>query len=521
MSVSSFKGPGTTIIRVHGRDATAPTPAPRPVPASIPPAKAPRRSPAARLPNANGAHDGDKMQPTSNQAESNRCAYVEVLFDFDYETEYGRKVYMHKGERFVLLKKMNDDWYQVMRLTSDNGSKTPVDDYDDDLLLDNEEERSASRLKKQRKNARNGHHGKSSSIGSIDVSSGDELDAEDEADYVNSPFYAPASYLREVADVGSATTSVLLSGSMSCDDSCEDVDSGNLEDAEVESSNTAATSSRESLLVDEPLTEIETTTTSSGVKPATPPRDYDSSSPSPNGRSIDCDNNNDLKSDKSKIGSSARSKSPPKPRIGRPSTPPDYANLKDLPILPVAVKKKNGLNAATAGTRNDSTPTPAERKASTPPAPTPGLSPVRILLDHWAEYVDASGRRFYYNSVTRESSWKPPRRRPSFLNSCEDLTAADDELSGTHSDENLPSCDSAVGHSTTTPSSGNELFKDMAPSSGSLPCRPKPKTKPRKLLTAQLYTPPTLTKGMCVRHVVCISFSSWRSRSPPRALALV
>lgn len=51
---------------------------------------------------------------------------------------------------------------------------------------------------------------------------------------------------------------------------------------------------------------------------------------------------------------------------------------------------------------------------SSPPIPEAGKTPMKILLDHWAEYVDSSGRRFYYNSVTHESSWKPPRRRPSF-----------------------------------------------------------------------------------------------------------
>lgn len=51
---------------------------------------------------------------------------------------------------------------------------------------------------------------------------------------------------------------------------------------------------------------------------------------------------------------------------------------------------------------------------NSPPIPESGKTPMKILLDHWAEYVDSSGRRFYYNSVTHESSWKPPRRRPSF-----------------------------------------------------------------------------------------------------------
>ena len=53
--------------------------------------------------------------------------------------------------------------------------------------------------------------------------------------------------------------------------------------------------------------------------------------------------------------------------------------------------------------------------SSSPPVPSDGSAPVRILLYHWAEYVDPSSKRkFYYNFVSRESSWKPPRRgRPA------------------------------------------------------------------------------------------------------------
>ena len=53
---------------------------------------------------------------------------------------------------------------------------------------------------------------------------------------------------------------------------------------------------------------------------------------------------------------------------------------------------------------------------SSAPIPSPGSTPLRILLDHWAEYVEQStGRRFYHNYLTKESSWKPPRRTTSSL----------------------------------------------------------------------------------------------------------
>lgn len=45
-----------------------------------------------------------------------------------------------------------------------------------------------------------------------------------------------------------------------------------------------------------------------------------------------------------------------------------------------------------------------------PPCPAPGQQPVQIM-DLWERYSDpSSGRSYYVNSVTKERSWKPPRR---------------------------------------------------------------------------------------------------------------
>nr|XP_046239195.1 rho GTPase-activating protein 15 isoform X2 [Scatophagus argus] len=45
-----------------------------------------------------------------------------------------------------------------------------------------------------------------------------------------------------------------------------------------------------------------------------------------------------------------------------------------------------------------------------PPVPTPGQQPLQIM-DMWEQYSDSStGRTFYINSITKERSWKPPRR---------------------------------------------------------------------------------------------------------------
>ncbi|CAA9997726.1 unnamed protein product, partial [Nesidiocoris tenuis] len=42
---------------------------------------------------------------------------VEVLYDFEYTTKDGQQVTIREGEKLLLLKKTNDDWWQVIRCT--------------------------------------------------------------------------------------------------------------------------------------------------------------------------------------------------------------------------------------------------------------------------------------------------------------------------------------------------------------------------------------------------------------------
>ncbi|XP_051270257.1 rho GTPase-activating protein 15 isoform X4 [Dicentrarchus labrax] len=58
------------------------------------------------------------------------------------------------------------------------------------------------------------------------------------------------------------------------------------------------------------------------------------------------------------------------------------------------------------------TETQTEKRLSQlePPSPAPGQQPLQIL-DLWEHYLDPStGRSYYVNSFTKERSWKPPRR---------------------------------------------------------------------------------------------------------------
>ncbi|KAK7898961.1 hypothetical protein WMY93_019814 [Mugilogobius chulae] len=59
-----------------------------------------------------------------------------------------------------------------------------------------------------------------------------------------------------------------------------------------------------------------------------------------------------------------------------------------------------------------------------PPSPAPGQQPLQIL-DLWEQYTDtASGRWYYVNSVTKERSWKPPRRARSHTTSTGSSTSS-------------------------------------------------------------------------------------------------
>lgn len=42
---------------------------------------------------------------------------VRVVYDFEYTTKYGRNIKINSGERLLLIKKTNNDWWQVIRST--------------------------------------------------------------------------------------------------------------------------------------------------------------------------------------------------------------------------------------------------------------------------------------------------------------------------------------------------------------------------------------------------------------------
>lgn len=51
--------------------------------------------------------------------------YVEVLYDFQYSSEDGNEVKIKAGEELLLLKKSNENWWQVMRNSDINPFYAP------------------------------------------------------------------------------------------------------------------------------------------------------------------------------------------------------------------------------------------------------------------------------------------------------------------------------------------------------------------------------------------------------------
>ena len=46
----------------------------------------------------------------------------------------------------------------------------------------------------------------------------------------------------------------------------------------------------------------------------------------------------------------------------------------------------------------------------TPPQPLPDQQPTKEMQGDWDMYIEnTTGRQFYFNKVTKESTWKPPR----------------------------------------------------------------------------------------------------------------
>ncbi|XP_065098283.1 rho GTPase-activating protein 12b isoform X7 [Paramisgurnus dabryanus] len=76
--------------------------------------------------------------------------------------------------------------------------------------------------------------------------------------------------------------------------------------------------------------------------------------------------------------------------------------------------------------------------------PVPSSSPLHILGD-WETHKDKSGRNFYYNRTTQERTWKPPRSRDNGLSRGDTSNTGD--MEHLSSEENCPSTHSSQSDS--------------------------------------------------------------------------
>uniref|UniRef100_A0A0K2SVR7 Rho GTPaseactivating protein 12like [Acyrthosiphon pisum] n=1 Tax=Lepeophtheirus salmonis TaxID=72036 RepID=A0A0K2SVR7_LEPSM len=82
-----------------------------------------------------------------------------------------------------------------------------------------------------------------------------------------------------------------------------------------------------------------------------------------------------------------------------------------LSLITICDEKSSRYIDDTASSLSPDMKSPVSTTSRSPPSPSPNMTPTRNLMVEWEEYCDEkSGRKFYYNSLTKEKSWKPPRK---------------------------------------------------------------------------------------------------------------
>ncbi|XP_076361133.1 rho GTPase-activating protein 12-like [Tachypleus tridentatus] len=258
---------------------------------------------------------------------------VQALYDFSYVTDDGRQISLKKGEEYLLLKKTNKDWWQVIR------------------------------------------------------------------DGENKAFYIPASYVVVVSGVGTNLKEKPLDKT---DTNANIVLQDNFrsnfnkaEDHQLLPKNKVVTNGTNNTNISAKIISIQKQSALSFKNPLCnddgfeePEADYTDEDRETE-ESLDDDGNKSTDSasgdiirkvDESENSNNATRTSAEETQNVQQLSSPIYANL---PVV----------------------------SRMTPPFPSPSDFPLRTLLDDWAEYADETGRKFYFNKLTHEKSWKPPRRK--------------------------------------------------------------------------------------------------------------
>ncbi|KAM9482377.1 rho GTPase-activating protein 9 isoform 1-T2 [Clarias gariepinus] len=265
---------------------------------------------------------------------------LEAQYDYSYRGADGRTVSIYDGERFLLLKKTNADWWQVRRLGVDKKAK---------------------------------------------------------------PLYVPATYVREVpvntlhspqasSQTGASPQHPWLGTRRSHNPCSQTQYSAPTKEfcRSMEDLNSNSAFKNRRIGKDAP-----------GRQLTTPPV---SASGSPSGY---------LKVPGSLISRSKSSSHLPhnlcgELNISRPSPSSSPKSFSQWDVGSGSRKRTEG-NIQTCISQN-SLPDMQRRQCAEVPSPLPGQKPLQ-MLQQWEQYQDpASGRFYYVNSVTKERSWKPPRR---------------------------------------------------------------------------------------------------------------
>ncbi|XP_013782058.1 rho GTPase-activating protein 27-like [Limulus polyphemus] len=258
---------------------------------------------------------------------------VQALYDFSYVTDDGRQISLKKGEEYLLLKKANKDWWQVMR------------------------------------------------------------DGEKKA------FYAPASYVVIVSGLGTNHEEEPLDKTdTNANIVLEDNFRSNFnsdQDHKLLPKNKVVTNGNNNTTISAKITNVQKRAALSFNNPLCADDDFEE--PEADYTDEDRETEESLDDD------------------GNKST--DSASGEVIRKMDESENSKNTTPTSAVQTQNiqqPSSPIYANLpivSRMTPPFPSPSDSPLRILLDDWVEYADETGRKFYFNKLTHEKSWKPPRRK--------------------------------------------------------------------------------------------------------------
>ncbi|XP_067870633.1 rho GTPase-activating protein 12-like isoform X2 [Heterodontus francisci] len=295
--------------------------------------------------------------------------YIEVEYDYDYEAK-DRKIVIKQGERYILLKKTNDDWWQVKKEGSSKPFYLPAQYVKElprkALMPPMKQVPSYVKIKSASLNA----DAKLLQVSTENLSK--------PLDY-SSSFKSSMGHLQAQTSAQNQTKNLNTSQTQNQDQACVQgmghLHSGVQSSAKASNQNQGPGESTLQYLrvtnqnrIPEQPQDFETLDVEK-IKNLVHETSYETAAESSERHHQDSESGDEHSSSSTEQLQTV----PP----ARPESPV-YANLQDLKIS----------------------------QANLPPIPT---SPPMQIHGEWEVHKDATGRTYYYNKGTQERSWKPPR----------------------------------------------------------------------------------------------------------------